>query len=52
MPVIEHPNLEIIVGDIRNLVELEQVFNNHEIDLVFHSLTSISATDSLVAARV
>ncbi|MEN4910180.1 NAD-dependent epimerase/dehydratase family protein [Erwinia amylovora] len=46
MPVIEHPNLEIIVGDIRNLVELEQVFNNHEIDLVFHSLTSISATDS------
>ncbi|WP_369012208.1 NAD-dependent epimerase/dehydratase family protein [Erwinia pyrifoliae] len=37
MPVIEHPNLEKIVGDIRNLTDLEFVFNNHKIDFVFHS---------------
>ncbi|CAO96383.1 NAD-dependent epimerase/dehydratase family protein [Erwinia tasmaniensis] len=51
MPIIEHPNIEKIIGDIRNLADLELVFKNHKIDLVFHSLTSISATDSFASCQ-
>ena len=45
--IAEHPNLTNITGDIKNVVEIENIFKQYKIDCVFNTLTSLSATDDI-----
>ncbi|MDR3432624.1 MAG: NAD-dependent epimerase/dehydratase family protein [Rouxiella aceris] len=50
--LINNSNLTNVYGDCTNIVILNEIFLNHKVDLVIHSLMSFSAYDKLDSCQV